>query len=381
MKFSRRMIKRAAAALTAGALVLAGIGCEPSGSRNASEPGMLPAVSYGGHIQGAAEREEQLLRFIRDKLSGPDGVRTNYMDTEQNKEQATGHEILSESASLLLRYQALSRSREGFAAGWEQAKRVFDRERLFSYRYSPRLSKQYPLNAAVDDLRMIRALYEAGEAFGDKAYTSLADNYGLRFAKYNIPDGEMRDFYDETYAKANSFVTLCYIDLKTLGRLPLPAKEHSAMLSKMQKIVANGYISDLFPFYQTRYNYQSRSYESDSIHTVESLLTILSLAEAGQAPKASLAYIKREVQNGALFGAYSLDGRPLNDIQSTAIYALAAMIGSEARDRELYDAAIQRMQAFRVEDSTSPLYGGFGDTGSGQAYSFDNLMALLAYRY
>lgn len=382
MKASHRTIKRAAAALTAGALLLAGTACAFSGSNNkGSVPNMLPAAYYDSPIQGGGEREEQLARFIREQLSGPDGVRTNYIDTEQNKEQATGHEILSESASLLLRYQALSHNREGFAASWEQAKRVFDRERLFSYRYSPKRSKQYPLNAAVDDLRMIRALYEAGETFGDKAFTDQADQYGLRFAKYNIPDGEMRDFYDETYAKANSFVTLCYIDLKTLGRLPLPAKEHSAMLNKMQKIVANGYISDLFPFYQTRYNYQSKSYESDSIHTVESLLTILSLAEAGQAPKASLAYIKREVQDGALFGAYSLDGKPLNDIQSTAVYALAAMIGSEARDRELYDAAILRMQAFRIEDSTSPLYGGFGDTGSGQAYSFDNLMALLAYRY
>ncbi len=381
MKPAHNMIKRAAAAITAGILLIAGTACQSSGSGNISGQSMLPASYFGGQIQGAADREEQLHRFIREKLSGPDGVQTNYIDTEQNREQATGHEILSESASLLLRYQALSGKREEFAVGWEQAKRVFDRERLFSYRYSPKLPKQYPLNAAVDDLRMIRALYEAGEAFNDNAYTSLADKYGLRFAKYNILDGEMRDFYDETYNKANSFITLCYIDLKTLGRLPLPSKEHSDLINNMQKIVANGYISDLFPFYQTRYNYESKSYEADSIHTVESLLTLLSLAEIGQAPEASLRYIKQEVLHGALFGAYSLAGKPLNGIQSTAIYALAAMIGSETRDRELYEAAVQRMQAYRVDDPASSLFGGFGDTGSGQAYSFDNLMALLAYRY
>lgn len=381
MKPAHKMIMCAAAAITAGVLLIAGTGCESSGSGTASGKSMLPASYYGGDIKGGSDREGELHRFIRERLSGPDGVRTNYIDTEQNKEQATGFEILSESASLLLRYQALSRNREGFAAGWEQAKRVFDRDRLFSYRYSPKLSKQYPLNAAVDDLRMIRALYEAGEVFGDKAYTVLADKYGLRFAKYNIPDGEMRDFYDETFNKANSFITLCYIDLKTLDKLPLPSKEHSNVMKKMQNIVANGYISDLFPFYQTRYNYENKSYEANSIHTVESLLTILSLAEIGQAPEASLRYIKQEVLHGALFGAYSLAGKPLNDIQSTAIYALAAMIGSETRDRELYEAAVQRMQAYRVDDPVSPLYGGFGDTGSGQAYSFDNLMALLAYRY
>ncbi|RAU99580.1 hypothetical protein [Paenibacillus sp. YN15] len=380
----KKIANAAAAAITAGVLLLAATACESAGSGNgnaSSGKNMLPAVSYGGQMPGAADREEQLYRFIREKMSGPDGVWTNYTDTEQNKEAATGHEILSESASLLLRYQALAGKREEFAAGWEQAKRVFDRERLFSYRYSPKLSKQYPLNAAVDDLRMIRALYEAGEAFGDEAYTAEADRYALRFAKYNIRDGGIRDFYDETYDMANPFITLCYIDLKTLDKLPLPIKSHSSLMEKMQKIVADGYISDLFPFYQLRYNYGSNSYESDSVRTVESLLTILSLAEMGKAPEQSLRFIKREVLHGALYGAYSLEGQPLNDIQSTAIYALAAMIGSQTNDREMYEAALRRMHAYRVEDPASPLYRGYGDAASGQAYSFDNLMALLAYRY
>ncbi|MNC55289.1 hypothetical protein D3C76_1222930 [compost metagenome] len=166
-----------------------------------------------------------------------------------------------------------------------------------------------------------------------------------------------------------------------LDKLPLPAKEHSSLMSRTLEIVENGYISDLFPFYQTRYNYDSKKYESDSVHTVESLLTILSLAEMDKAPGASLRFIKQEVLHGALYGAYSLTGQPQNDIQSTAIYALAAMIGSKTGDRELYEAALGRMHAYRVEAQASPLYGSYGDAASGQAYSFDNLMALLAYRY
>lgn len=381
MKPAYQIIVRATAAITAGVLLMAGTGCESSGDVYTSGKSMLPTAHYGAAMQGTAEREMQQYLFIREKLSGPDGVRTNFIDTEQNEEVATGHETLSESASLLLRYHALSGNREAFAASWDQAKRVFDRERLFSYRYSPKLAKQYPLNAAVDDLRMVRALYEAGEAFGDKVYTALADRYALRFATYNIPDGEMRDFYDETYDTVNPFITLCYIDLKTLDRLPLPPKDHAALMKQMVNILTGGYISHLFPFYQPRYNYESKSYESGPVRTIESLLTILSLAEMGQAPENSLRYIKREVLHGALYGAYSPDGKPLNDIQSTAIYAVAAMIGSQIQDRELYEAAVERMQAYRVQDLASPLYGGFGDTGSGQAYSFDNLMALLAYRY
>ncbi|MNI94960.1 hypothetical protein D3C73_1531470 [compost metagenome] len=55
------------------------------------------------------------------------------------------------------------------------------------------------------------------------------------------------------------------------------------------------------------------------------------------------------------------------------------MIGAEIGDNELYQSGMERMNEFRVSDPASPLYGGFGDPNTGQAYSFDNLMALLAY--
>lgn len=57
------------------------------------------------------------------------------------------------------------------------------------------------------------------------------------------------------------------------------------------------------------------------------------------------------------------------------------MIGAVLEDGDLYQSSIERMNEFRVTDPVSPLYGGFGDPASGQAYSFDNLMALLAYSY
>ncbi|MNY51813.1 hypothetical protein D3C86_1874350 [compost metagenome] len=114
---------------------------------------------------------------------------------------------------------------------------------------------------------------------------------------------------------------------------------------------------------------------------MESLLSILHLTETGQQKPASIRYIKEQVEAGTLYGQYSRDGKPLNDIRSTAIYALAAMIGAEAGDDSLYQAAIARMNEFQVRDADSPLSGGFGNTDTGQAYSFDNLMALLAYSY
>lgn len=42
---------------------------------------------------------------------------------------------------------------------------------------------------------------------------------------------------------------------------------------------------------------------------------------------------------------------------------------------------IMQMEKYQVQDRTSKLYGGFKDSAAQQAYSFDNLMALLAYTH
>lgn len=79
-----------------------------------------------------------------------------------------------------------SGEKERFAEEWALAKQTFDMKGGFSYRYSPKQQKLYPVNAAVDDLRIIRALYEAGDTFRDKHYTEEADKYGERFYNYNV---------------------------------------------------------------------------------------------------------------------------------------------------------------------------------------------------
>ncbi|TCZ75704.1 hypothetical protein E0485_16540 [Paenibacillus albiflavus] len=323
----------------------------------------------------------RLHQFIVDKLSGNFGVYTNLIDTGQSDEVATGHEILSESAGLLMRYYALTEQKEAFEREWHKAKQNFDLKTGFSYRFSPKQNKKYTLNAAVDDLRIVRALYEAGAQFHDEQYSQEAASYATRFFQYNVKEHRLYDFYDETYQMTNSFITLCYVNFSVLEQLPDPNGQVQALQSNMLQIVQNGYLSDQFPFYQTRYSYEQKAYQSDQINTVESLLTILSLAEIKQQKPESIQYIKKHVKSGTLYGRYSQEGKQTTDIQSTAIYAITAIIGAQIGDDTLYQDSIQRMNQFVVQDATSSLYGGYGDPATGQAYSFDNLMALLAYVY
>lgn len=377
---SRKIVLAAAAAGAALILLFAFVYPKLVAPSIPSKASLLPR-QHDSKTVNTQNQQLELHRFIKTNLSGPYGVYTNLLDTNQSQEAATGHEVLSESASLMMRYAALTKQQQAFETEWLLARQTFDLPSGFSYRFSPKLQKQYSLNAAVDDLRMIRALYEAGYVFNEHRYTEEANRYGDRFYAHNVKNDRLYDFYDESYRTTNSFFTLCYVDFKTLELLPISASKRQALIGAMQQIVQNGYLSDSFPFYETRFSYERNTYMSENINTVESLLTILALAEVKQHKEASIRYIKEQVRNGALYGQYTRDGTAANQIQSTAIYAITAMIGSEIGDQALYEDSIHRMNAYRIADSGSPLYGGFGDAKTNQAYSFDNLMALLAYAY
>lgn len=345
------------------------------------ESSLLKPSPDRGDIAEFQTEEEQLYTFVTTRLAGPQGIYTNLMDTAQNGTAATGHEVLSESASILMRYAVLAGNRGLFDRQWELAETTFNMEGGFSYRYSPRTGKRYPVNAAVDDLRLIQGLNEAGERFAEPLYSAEAEKYGRRFYNNNVNNGYMRDFYDDNYKNTNEFITLCYINLRTLRNLSIDSEKKKILLRNMNNIVDKGYLSDAFPFYETRYDYETGKYISENINTVESLLTILELAEVGGQRPASIEYIKQQVQRGTLYGQYTREGAATTSIRSTAIYAITAMIGAEIGDDTLYLQSIQRMNEFRVNDKDSILYGGFGDVRSREAYSFDNLLALLAYRY
>lgn len=328
-----------------------------------------------------SESEKLLMDYIRREQSGEHGVYANRLETNQGGEAASGHEVLSESSGILLRYYAARQDRKLFDQLLEQTKRVFDGETGFSYRYSPKADKRYDVNATVDDLRIIRALYEGAEAFEQSALRKEAQQYGERLLDHNAMDGKLYDFYDEKLKKTNGFLTLCYADLGTLRLMAKDSREAAELSDRLLAIVHGGYLSDRFPFYETRYVYSSGQYESERINMVEALLTVLSLAEVGEERDESIDVIKQMVKAGELYGTYDRNGNPQTDIRSTALYAIAAMIGSETGDEELHGDAIERMTEFQIMDTDSDLYGGFGDTVTGQTYSFDNLMALLALAY
>ncbi|GGC80034.1 hypothetical protein GCM10011573_07140 [Enterococcus wangshanyuanii] len=326
------------------------------------------------------ERRNNLKFFIDTKMMLPNGgITTNFLENTDSTEVATGHEMLSESSGLYLRNLEMTDTEGRFDTYYKETKKLFYDRVQFSYRVDEN-GKKFPVNASVDDLRIIRALIGASARFGSKDYTKEIDSVAKNFMETSMDHNILIDFYDVDQKKQSDSTSLFYIDLKTMGYLYKKYDVSADYLQYHYSLIENGYLSDAFPFYQTRFNHKTNKYENTgTINVIESLLTILHLGEAGLQKQESIDFIKDQVSKGTLFNSYDLTGVPVDKNQSAAAYALAAVIGAIIHDQELYDSSILILNNFQITDPNSMFYGGFGDSRTKEVFSYNNLMALIAY--
>lgn len=307
------------------------------------------------------------------------GVKTNYHDKPIVEDIATGKEVLSESQGLLMRYSASILDRQSFDLAYDFTKDNLDNGKIFVYRFNPDSEKKYTVNAAVDDLRIIKALYEAGEAFSDKSLTREGDKYSKRFYKTNVADETLYDFYDTSQYMKNNFITLCYLDLEALKLMSERDKRYLDVYDNSVEILEGGYISDEFPMFMTKFDYKIKEYEAaNDINMIEAVLTAYNLSVAGKCPDTTVKFLKESLDKGRIYSKYDVSGIPKTKNESTAVYALTAMLAQNIGDNDMYSKSITLMNRFMVKDKNSALYGAFGDKKN--IYSFDNLMAISAYR-
>lgn len=329
-------------------------------------------------LQQLEQHEGLCFKFLSEQMVTADGgFRTNYLDKMAEAELATGADVLSESMGLWMLYAAEIRDSALFGQSLQFVERYLDTGKILSYRYSPE-NGAYHVNAFVDDIRIIRALLLADDAFG--GYLDMAKDFADRLYQTNVKDGYVFDFYDEQYGMTNDFVTLCYIDFDTMRMLGEQNGDWLDVYENMLAIVSGGYLGEGFPMYEGSYRYATKEYADEDIVTVQSLLTVLNLARIGECPQNAVDFIKQRLADGALYGAYDRNGKPVGHTESTAIYAICAQIAQTVHDEGMYEDCIERMNRYQVTDRSSEVYGAFANAETMDLYAFDNLMALLAYR-
>mgnify|MGYP003361950846 CR=1 FL=1 len=325
-------------------------------------------------------QQQHLQEFVTQRLLTKQGIYTNYLDTKQRTTTASGHEMLSESAGYYLQHLVLTGQKKAFRTFYQQTVTTFYSHDQFSYRYDPRTKKRSTVNASVDDLRILNSLLAYDQTFKTTHYQKTATSLYRDLQQHSLIKGRLYDYADGQTGKHAPTITLCYLNLKTLRHFEGKTAKGRQQWQRQLKLVKRGYLGSVAPLYKTRYNYQRKVYtNSKELNIVESLLTMLHLAEVDQLPTASQQWLQQQVAAGKLYNRYDQKGKALTSDQSAGGYALAAMIGQTTGNAKLYQAAIQHVATFQITTQSSPLYGGLGDAATKQAYSFDNLTALVAY--
>ena len=113
-------------------------------------------------------------------------------------------------------------------------------------------------------------------------------------------------------------------------------------------------------------------------------MTLYHLAEAGLLKETSEEWLLEQLEGDGLAARYNVDGTVVRgyDYETTAVYAIAGLIGYESGNAGIYTRALQKIEQNRIWDTGSSFYGSFMNQEAGDdVIAFDQLMPLILYGY
>ncbi|MGN0794963.1 MAG: glycosyl hydrolase family 8 [Aristaeellaceae bacterium] len=287
-----------------------------------------------------------------------------------------GDTMLSETQGLLMYYALRAGDQALFDQAWNAARDRLLENGLFAWQAAN--GKRSDVNASLDDLRIIDALYAAAGMWD--GYRADAAELSHKLYNAAVSEQVMRDFARLSDGQACEQVTLCYQHPAAMHRLSALDVRWRGAAASAEKLLKNGIISDAFPLYWPGYDLAAESYTGDTLHMAEALVTVLHAAEAGIAEERTLQWLEATLRQGPLYARYDTQGQvvPGYAYESTAVYALAAQIGQTCGRSELTRLALARMERLRCFEGA--LSGGYGRSTDRSFYAYDQLQALLAWQ-
>ncbi len=314
------------------------------------------------------EEERLALEGFIDKYFIEDGFfRTNLLDSKQG-EIASGKDILSESVGLLMLYYFERDEPEKFNTQVKILKGHFiNKNGLVKWRIRREINRE-TVNATIDDLRIVKALIMAAEEWGRDDYQVLAEGLSIQLLRYCVIEDSLKA-YDSPDGPEAPFV---YYDFKAMELMKQFDNDWSRLAAKNKENILKHQVKGL-PFFKDKWFSEEKGFP-----TVENLLIMMHLAEIGIKDAQSLIWLKIQLKQQGLYSSYSIAGKSLDNVESPAIYAIAARIARFNNDEELYYLAIKKLKNMQNLENNQ-YYGGFIDLKRLSTFSFDQLLSLLAY--
>ncbi len=325
-----------------------------------------------------SEEEQNLLNFVTTNLMNDDyGILTNYKNEKSEGEITKGHSVLSESEGLMLLYY-LSRDDKGNynkILSYIKDNMIMDNG-LLRWRVGEDAND---VPAAIDDLRVIKALLLASEKWDEISYRKDAFKISKGLKKNLIDGNLLSDFYDD-FGKSSK-TQICYLDILSLRLLASLDNDYKKIYNASLEILDKSLISEEVPLYRKEYDRSTGEFDKGNLDMELNSIVLLNRAEAGLKVDNSIRFLKNKYsEDNGIFSMYDDSGKVLSNIESTTIYSNLLQTAVLAGDYELYDICKKKIIAYQVKDKNSEIFGAYGDTETLQVHSFNNLNALLAWR-
>lgn len=328
-----------------------------------------------------SEREEILFDFIDKKLTNnDDGIKTYYTNVNSEQDINKENSVSSQSEGMMLLYYLERNDKKSFDRTLKYIeKNMFLSSNLVSSKVKE--GEKDKISRSVDNLRIVNALLLASQRWGGLKYRQVAINIEKAIDKNLLYDGALVDSSDGQ--SKDYMITLSYLDLQTMKRLSYIDFNWKKIYTQSLRVLDNGYISAEVPLYKNKYNMKTEEYDTEDIDMVSSLRCILNKAEVSKDVSESINWITEKFKkDGAIYSNYNFNtGNKVSDEESVSIYALLVQIAKKTGNDDLYNMSLKKLKKLQVMDKNSNMYGGYEDLKTLDAYSIDNLNALLAYRY
>lgn len=286
--------------------------------------------------------------------------------------------LLSESQGLLLLWAVAADDQPRFRQLWQGVSSTLSQGELTAWQTVN--GQCSPVNAALDDLRIVHALARADSRWG--GYASAASSRAQALYDACVRNDLLRDFSALDGREISPGVTLCYLDIAAMDAAAAYDSRWTQGAWQARLLLTNpdSLVSQAFPLYRTGYDAATGTFTGTRLQMNEAMVTVLNAVRAGIAFPETLDWLASALSAGPLYAYYGEDGQPIPGYryESTATYALLVQIGAAAGREDIALMALERMERQRCFHA--PLEGGYGTTADDTHYTFDALQALLAWQ-
>ncbi|KUK13779.1 MAG: hypothetical protein PWQ16_1314 [bacterium] len=284
--------------------------------------------------------------------------------------------FLSETIGLEMIWRLLENNKEKFDFQFSLLKQYFISPTNLLYWKITEDFQKLKANATIDDLRVCKALILAYKNWGDTAYIDVAKQIGkalLDYCTYQdiLLDGvswESGGFWGGiAISQETKSITLSYSDFEAMFLLREINPNWLKVVQRTLGIVLVGALlreSDVY----WGYNISDGSYNDNGKNLINKLLHLLHLASVGSVPIDHVRRLSSKLYTEG--GLFDYSGN-----ENIAVYSLAALLFHQSGFYSEAELALDKLKNFRLENG---LLGYPSNNIEGEAWAFDNLLALIA---